>query len=219
MQELNRVGEEEGPINARMLEIFIERELTLFERNLVGWEPRCISWHCESADTDQDIRLLSAHPQRPEIDATARFLKPCLDCRLTLYCSEEHWEKAKRMHREAPCGDGHDGHSQYALNLEQRTDIHFANIMAERVKPVWTSLKGATWAGEFESKLRCEFQLKPSIPTASFLRAASESLSFPMTILWALENLNSDVEWTRRETLTIHIFGAYDKGFFIAFQK
>lgn len=37
------------------------------------------------------------------------------------------------------------------------------------------------------------------------VREASIGLSMPMSILWALENMNEGDEWTRRDTLTVHV--------------
>ncbi|KAJ7849169.1 hypothetical protein B0H13DRAFT_2403143 [Mycena leptocephala] len=56
-----------------------------------------------------------------------------------------------------------------------------------RLKSGWQSLTGLSWEGELGDQLR-------------------ESRA--MTILYALEKLNEDDGWTRKDTLTIHIIGA-----------
>ena len=147
--------------------------------------------------------------------SSPNILKACSDCKMTFYCSDEHWKAVQHLHAGKPCIDGHDGLSQCQVNQEIRADINFANIMAgakagnfkwapERVKPSWTSLNDIGWEEEFGQELAQSF----SIPLASvgpWIRGASEALSLPMSILWALENLNEDDAWTRQDTLVVHV--------------
>lgn len=145
---------------------------------------------------------------------TAKTLKSCSDCRMAFYCSDSHWEAVQHMHAGEPCEDGHDGLSQCQLNQEVRVDIKFAVIMGaktdefkwapERVKPGWTSLQNISWEGEFGPDLAQQFHI-PVSAVGSWIRAASKSLSMPMTALWALENINKDDAWTLQDTLTIHV--------------
>jgi mitochondrial splicing suppressor protein 51 len=142
-------------------------------------------------------------------------LKACSACNTAFYCSDAHWDAVRHFHDGEPCEDGHDGLSQCQVNQEIRADVIFANFMAgakagnfkwapERVKSNWTSLKDINWEEEFGQELAQHF----SIPVSSvgpWIRGASEGLSMPMSVLWALENLNEDDSWTHQDTLTIHV--------------
>ena len=94
-------------------------------------------------------------------------------------------------------------------------DARFAQLMGganlgefkwapERTKPVWTSLKNIDWT-DFQEEFNVAFNELPKPLLEPMFRAATEALSMPMTILWALENLNSDDSWTRKSTLNIHV--------------
>jgi splicing suppressor protein 51 len=59
---------------------------------------------------------------------------------------------------------------------------------------------------EFVGELRAtEAQGAPEAMIAPFIRAASEGLSMPMTIMWALEVLHGDEEWTHCQELVVHV--------------
>lgn len=73
----------------------------------------------------------------------------------------------------------------------------------ERTKPVWTSLKNIDWT-DFQEESKVAFTELPEPLLEPMFRGATEALSMPMTILWALENLNSDDSWIRMSTLNIH---------------
>lgn len=67
-------------------------------------------------------------------------------------------------------------------------------------------MKGVGWGSEFLEYIQKEFPLPPNTSIAPFLRAASDSLSMPMTILCSLELLNGDDRsWTEKESLVIHV--------------
>lgn len=134
---------------------------------------------------------------------------------MAFYCSDAHWEAVQHFHAGEPCIDGHDGLSQCQVNQEIRADISFANFMAgakagkfkwapERVKSSWTSLNGVGWEEEFGQELSETFSI-PVTSLGPWIRGASEALSLPMSILWALENLNEDDAWTRQDTLVVHV--------------
>lgn len=72
-----------------------------------------------------------------------------------------------------------------------------------RIVKRWESLEGRTWAGEYGGML-AEGVERPE-EAEQFLQFASESLSFATTILWALEKLSSTDEWTKKDSLTIHV--------------
>ena len=136
-------------------------------------------------------------------------LQPCPDCQLTFYCSEAH--KNLMIHEHQSSTD-FGGQSQCALNQITFQDTKFAHLMSganrgefkwapERTKPTWTSLKGLDW-NDFRADV--ELSWPPEI-RAQVLRSATEGLSMPMTILWALENLNDNDSWTRKEILNIQV--------------
>ena len=152
---------------------------------------------------------------RKKSSSSPNTLKACSDCKLAFYCSDAHWEAIKHFHAGEPCIDGHDGLTQCQVNQEIRADISFANFMAgakagnfkwapERVKSSWTSLNGIGWEEEFGQEL-AEFFSIPITSIGPWIRGASEALSLPMSILWALENLNEDDAWTRQDTLVVHV--------------
>ncbi|KAG5643863.1 hypothetical protein DXG03_009547 [Asterophora parasitica] len=106
------------------------------------------------------------------------------------------------------------------MNQEIRQDVAFETFISganqgefrwapERVKPSWSSLKNGSWGSEFQAELVSTFGVSSDV-VGPFLRSASVGLSMPMTILWALEHLNDDESWTRKNTLTIHLLGAYE---------
>ncbi|KAJ7137091.1 hypothetical protein C8R44DRAFT_729007 [Mycena epipterygia] len=171
-----------------------ERDLTLFEKELVMNEPRCLV----CARTDNLFRMEAA--RNGKTAENSRRLIPCPECNLSFCCSPAHWEAARLPH-DAPCEDVRDGISQCPLNRGVREHIKFVALMAnlldpfgqliwapERLKSGWQSLTGLSWEGELDDQLR--------------------DLSRAMPILYALEKLNDDDGWTRKDTLTIHIIGA-----------
>ena len=142
-------------------------------------------------------------------------LKACSDCKMAFYCSDAHWKAVQHFHAGEPCIDGHDGLTQCQVNKEIRADIGFANLMAgakagsfkwapERVKSSWTSLNTINWDNEYSQELAQFFSI-PVTSVGPWIRASSEGLSLPMTILWALENLNEGDAWTRQDTLVVHV--------------
>lgn len=166
---------------------------------------------CDSTRTSQNLRTETLNPQ-------FRYLQSCQDCGLSFYCSDQHWDAVRQTHSEKPCEDGHDGISQCDLNQEIRSDIAFSNTTAaasptldqfvwapERIKPSWTPLDGRSWQGEYEADVAREFRIPIGPSVGPYIRAVSNALSMPMTILWALENLHSDDTWTHKKKLTIHV--------------
>ncbi|KAJ7899700.1 hypothetical protein B0H13DRAFT_2029673 [Mycena leptocephala] len=160
-----------------------QRQATIPERNLVGWEPRCMYAH------DQLIRMEAAK------NGTTS-------------------DKPKQL-------DAHDGLSHCEMNREVRADVKFEEVMAsahdpsgqfmwapERLKPVWASLTGMSWEGEFGDLMRQSVGVPASRPMGPWIRAASDNLTMAMTILYGLEKLNDDDAWTRKHTLTVHILGS-----------
>ncbi|KAG5653243.1 hypothetical protein H0H81_001500 [Sphagnurus paluster] len=191
----------------------LKRELTLAERNLIGWEPRCMA----CGRTDRIIRMEAADKGS---SSRINLLKACHACKMAFYCSTHHWEAVQEKHAGLPCEDGHDGLTQCHMNQEIRVDVAFSDIMSganmgefrwapERDLSTWTSLETTNWESEYADQLIEGFGISRNA-VATFLRASSVALSMPMTILAALEQLNQDDAWTCKETLTIHILGAYD---------
>jgi splicing suppressor protein 51 len=179
--------------------------------------PYCNDSCCKcSGRSDRLMRIEAASEESASSStATVKNLKSCPDCRMAFYCSDTHWSAVQHEHAGEPCEDSHEGLSQCQLNQEIRVDVNFANITAgakagefhwapERVKPAWTSLRNISWEDEFGPDLARQFRI-PVSSVGSWIRAASKSLSMPMTALWALENLKKDDAWTHQDTLTIHV--------------
>ena len=172
----------------------------------------------ESYSSETDRSILSAPMSS---SGSSRSLFPCPNCKLTFFCSAEHEKAAHAAHRELPCDEGHDNITQCKLNQELRSDINFSNIVVtdgpfvlapQRTKISWIPLVGSqgisvnsNWNDEFTEDLATTAGVPPNVSLAPLIRAASETLSMPMTILWALQNLNKSDHWTRQDTLTIHV--------------
>ncbi|KAJ7225071.1 hypothetical protein B0H12DRAFT_1060134 [Mycena haematopus] len=192
----------------------LQRQPTTPERNLIGWEPRCMV----CTRTDQLIRMEAV--TKGTTSDNSKHLVPCPQCNLSFCCSPAHWEAARALHH-GPCEDGHDGLSHCEMNREVRADIKFADAIVaahdasgvfiwapERIKPAWVSLVGLSWEGEFGDEMRKSVGVPAQLPMAPWIRAASDNLTMPMTILYGLEKLTDGDAWTRKHTLTIHILGA-----------
>ncbi|KAJ7888428.1 hypothetical protein B0H14DRAFT_2337301 [Mycena olivaceomarginata] len=200
----------------------LQRDMSLFEKELVIYEPRCIV----CARTDNLIRIEAAAN-----GTTTERLNPCPDCNLSFCCSPAHWDVARPIH-DAPCEDARDRLSQCKLNRGKREYIKFVALMAdqhdasgqliwapERVKSAWLSLTGLSWESELGDELRESLGIPPSHPITPWVRSASDSLSRAMTILYALEKLNDDDEWTRMHTLTIHVTNIKEVTLSITFEE
>ncbi|EAU87763.2 hypothetical protein CC1G_11041 [Coprinopsis cinerea okayama7 len=80
-----------------------------------------------------------------------------------------------------------------------------------RIMESWKGLKDRTWEEEYLEEVRQAFRMIPPTkalpdPSHALLRAVSEELSVPLSILWGLEVLHADdLSWTKRDTLRIHI--------------
>ncbi|KAJ7696227.1 hypothetical protein B0H17DRAFT_1053977 [Mycena rosella] len=198
----------------------VGRDLTSNEMELLKLEPRCL--YC--ARTDQLIRIEASL----DLSIVLHSLVPCSTCRLSFAC-ETHWELVHAEHTEMMCEGGYDGLPQCVLNQELLEDdewnakmlrleplpqycapLHTYRWIPARVTAAWKSLKDVTWAGKFQSQLESDF------PTARgsssvWLRRMSDILCMPMTVLYALECLNDDLAWKRKDVLTIHVIGAQMK--------
>ncbi|KAJ7743443.1 hypothetical protein DFH07DRAFT_835518 [Mycena maculata] len=211
LNALHNMSEAHGSNILRFCERSLGRQANMIERNLVGWEPRCMV----CTRTDQIMRMEAAkngtEPGR---------LTPCPRCDLSFCCSPAHWQAARALH-DGPCEDGHDGLSHCDMNREVRADIKFEEVMIaeqhpsgqfvwapERTNSAWTSLTGTSWESEFSDEMRSTVGVPASLPMGPWIRAASDNLTMAMTILYVLEQLNDDDAWTKKHTLTIHILGA-----------
>ncbi|KAJ6511088.1 hypothetical protein C8R45DRAFT_1162526, partial [Mycena sanguinolenta] len=177
-------------------------------------EPRCIV----CTRTDMVIRM-EATLKGTTVHDTMRLI-PCQDCKISFCCSPAHWEVARGLHHE-PCNDLRNGPSQCYMNrvthgqsLFEATALAFGINsdrylvwLPTRVKPEWVTLEGKSWEGEFDSDIRKLFGMPQATPSTFLMAAISDTLAMPMTILYALSKLNGD-EWTRKQTLTVHIAGA-----------
>ncbi|KAJ7090132.1 hypothetical protein C8R44DRAFT_990760 [Mycena epipterygia] len=192
---------------------------SLNERILLQYEPICL--FC--GRNDQLIRIDAwADPS-----FTPQTLVPCSNCHLSVAC-ENHWPLVKAEHTQMMCEGGYDGLPQCVLNQELLEDdewdaqmlllpVPIPQYRAETysylwipapVKNVWTSFKNITWVDRFQTQLESEFPAAHGSASSVWMRRMSDVLSLPMTALYALELLNDNLDWTRKETLTIHILDA-----------
>jgi splicing suppressor protein 51 len=225
----------QGTNQVRYVTRELGRELTVPERNLIVFEPMCMGWcvlECFyftlrsasdfpliiSGRSDRIMRMEAAEKGL----STPNTLKPCPGCSLAFYCSDSHWDAVATKHTTA-----HMDHpdlildppslvSQCVINRQIRLDIGFAGAMAganmgefrwapERVLPKWESLEGTTMEQEFGVEMGEKHGI-PEVARVPWMRAATDGVSMPMTILWALEVLNGkDDSWTKKDTLNIHV--------------
>ncbi|KAF8963225.1 hypothetical protein BDZ97DRAFT_1661795 [Flammula alnicola] len=196
-------------VEVTMLERELKRPLSLEERNLVGWQPRCLA----CGRTDLMSRLEASEGQQ----SPHPNLKPCPDCKISFYCSEDHCRSVESTHQGVPCQGSRNGLSHCAMNQLYLQDARFALFMAganggpfkwapERTKPSWTSLRNIDWT-DFSDNLKKAFgpAVDRMAKLETVLRGVTEGLSMPMTILYALENLNTDDAWTKKDTINIHV--------------
>ncbi|KDQ11974.1 hypothetical protein BOTBODRAFT_135118 [Botryobasidium botryosum FD-172 SS1] len=196
---LFNAGEADGKNKLRRLADLMKRPLTVDERNLVGWEPRCLG----CTRTDQLLRMEKKTAQ----------LQLCPECKLSFFCSGSHRDFAMPNHKKV----GPEGVSQCGANQMIREDDHFKRSAGpdapdfawapSRVVSEWTSLGDSSWTTEYTPILAEEAGL-PESALPGILRVATEGLTMPLTILLALEKLARTPEWFKQETLVIHVIGA-----------
>ncbi|KAH9481764.1 hypothetical protein JR316_0006291 [Psilocybe cubensis] len=149
----------------------------------------------------------------------------CPDCSLTFSCSEQHWDLVKTAHRQKPCRDSWSKQSQCAMDVICAADYNMGHSMTtvaesvapldwspEHIQPSWVSLRNTNWHkllySDLKSDMATNYGLRMSdAQLMPILRGATENLSMSMTILWALELLNTDTSWTKKSALNIHILG------------
>ncbi|KAF7329303.1 hypothetical protein MKEN_00191400 [Mycena kentingensis (nom. inval.)] len=154
---LHNLSEAHASNAQQFIQRVIGRELYVPERNLVGWEPRCMA----CTRTDQLIRMEFAAKGRTGASTSAPNAKPrqliaCPECNASFCCSQEHWAAARGWHN-APCPDSDPDEqlSQCAINRLARGDSMLEGALAdshdrggvfrwapERVKDKWESVAG-----------------------------------------------------------------------------
>jgi mitochondrial splicing suppressor protein 51 len=171
--------------------------------------------------------LLSCRTERiMRMEGRKEGLMPCSNCRMAFCCSQEHWDIVRALHSEQPCPTGKHELTQCQLMVECRQDstLHIAmnpfdvpdeelTWAPNRVKDDWESVASSTWESEFNGHIDAQFNIsgndqepaQKEKTIAAFLRAVSDGLSIPMTILWALEKMRPDLAWSRQEKLEIHV--------------
>ncbi|KAF6754139.1 hypothetical protein DFP72DRAFT_900491 [Ephemerocybe angulata] len=201
------------------------RPLDMIERNLFAWEPRCAA--CGINERMLRIRA------REQGQGSSTQLQKCGDCLSTFFCSPRHWALVKKTHNTVPAAVNYNGMTLCQINQLIREDIRVANLLREgkaqqggvsspdfgpllpwapnRTMEGWKSLLETDWEKEFLGGIAEELPFPPGTPMKPFLRAASDNLTLPMTILYALERLyGGDLAFTREEVLVIHVIGAAD---------
>ncbi|KAF8881428.1 hypothetical protein CPB84DRAFT_1687229 [Gymnopilus junonius] len=196
----------------KTLEDLLGRPLVFQERHVVGWEPHCLA--CGRTDALFRIEAeLAKRNTRPAV------LKPCPYCNLSFYCCESHWRTAKSKHENEPSPYSRDNLTQCGMNKRCLEDLRCSQIISagsavgeftwrpERIFASWSSVRDIDWAN-YEYGLYQAFKSYNSMGKRfmdAMLRAASENLSMPLTILWGLEVLNGDDDtWTKKDVLDIH---------------
>lgn len=161
-----------------------------------------------SARTD---RLMRMDPSPSRFVA----LDPCPDCKMTFYCSAAHKAALEPTHKFIAM---HEGLTQCALNRQINEDFEFNiqvlrmfqrsfSYIPERVKEKWEGMGGMSWEGEYVPLLEQEgFEGMLPMGMSTWIRAMSEEMSFPMTVLMGMEILyGKEDAWTRKETLVVHV--------------
>ncbi|RDB18194.1 hypothetical protein Hypma_000529 [Hypsizygus marmoreus] len=214
LQRLNMAIDKAVVSEMDYLKRALQRNLTPAEQMLLGDEAHCMG--CGRSDRILRMQTLAKNDGSP-----IAVLKRCETCHLSYYCCDSHWQAVKKLHSGQPCEDGHDGLSQCGINQEILIDHAFSEFIQrtkagafvwapQKPHTKWTSLKGKTWKTEFGADLANQFKVSGD-KLGAWIRAASDGLSMPMSILWSLETLNgSNDSWTRQETLDIHILGSYE---------
>ncbi|KAJ7079531.1 hypothetical protein C8R44DRAFT_992599 [Mycena epipterygia] len=211
VQELRKLAGQQVVVYCDYLPGQTEMKHSWLER-----EPRCIV----CTRTDMVIRMEAALKGTTVDDMM--HLIPCPECKLSFCCSRAHWEIADRLHY-GPCNDLRDSPSQCYMNkLACGQSMIAASFLdasghlvwfPDRVKPKWVSLEGQSWEGEFDVEIRKFSRIPQSTPSTFIMAAISDTLTMPMTILYALSKLRDGDGWTRKQTLMVHIVGAGSREF------
>ncbi|KAF5329763.1 hypothetical protein D9619_009281 [Psilocybe cf. subviscida] len=210
-------------VEKRVLTERLGRRPVFDEESLMDWQPRCLA--CGRSNLILRVEASS------ESKVALPTLKECPDCHLSFACNDTHWNAVESSHKTLPCRDSVYGKSQCQMNRAVLQDLLFSQAMVKvqaqigpfrwapkRTMSKWTSLTGVDWS-DYESELKNEFgdrvaadsMLKP------MLRAVTEGMSMPLTMLWALEILNGeDLSWTKKDVLNIHVLNATAKEAFYA---
>ncbi|KAJ7167221.1 hypothetical protein C8R43DRAFT_917465 [Mycena crocata] len=185
------------------------RSLNNREFDILAYEPRCLA--CARTDI-----VLHAGP--PKGSASGTTLTPCPRCKMVFYCSDEHAAVARPLHT-SPSADVPHGVSQCETNHRICGDLAFGGLMTPaylqalmwRFLPrqqAWTSLKGLKWTTFLHDRVKKVLSdVSPALTTlsAECLRLVGSHASPALTILHALEQLNTTTEWTSLPILTIHV--------------
>ncbi|KAF8881407.1 hypothetical protein CPB84DRAFT_1735211 [Gymnopilus junonius] len=215
-RELEECLDKVGCLAMDKLEELLKRGLSSDECNVVAWEPHCLACGRSDAIFRIEAYLGNHEPRSPG-------LKPCPDCGFSFFCSDLHWHTVMSKHQVEPCRYGRENLTQCEMNKISLQDARLSQVVTpgdnvgnflwlpERTVTSWTSLRSINWI-DYESDLAKAYS-SHSWRGLSFLkalvRAATENLSMPMTILWSLEVLNDyNDAWTRKDVLNIHVIGA-----------
>ncbi|KAJ7486995.1 hypothetical protein FB451DRAFT_1026054 [Mycena latifolia] len=189
----------------------ISRSLKNREFDVLSYEPRCLA----CARTDIVLRIEAGISQaKPAVSG----LMCCPRCKMAFYCCEEHCATARPLH-DAPCADLPGGVSQCDVNRHIRLDMECMGVFtapeAKRLmwrfiprQTAWTAIKDLNWDTVIGNDVRRAVARTAFADNASScVRRVSSLASTMMTILFALEQLNTSTAWTNKTTLTIHMIG------------
>ncbi|KAJ6591622.1 hypothetical protein DFH09DRAFT_1306346 [Mycena vulgaris] len=187
--------------------------ISFVETSLLSFEPRCLACGL----TQRHIKKAAQQGI-----ASTQAVVPCVDCKMSYFCSDAHRELCRKAHTVDPLYGGHDGLTECALNREMREHLWCEDMLNRKpggwnyrptiIQPAWKSIIRTNWRNEFMTSV-----IEPSPEAAThgaepLLRVHTESLSPVMSSIYAFELLHKGSAWTQREKLTIHILacGAHD---------
>lgn len=163
---------------------------------------------------------------KEEATGSTTQLQKCLDCQTTFFCSPRHFALVKKTHNTVPCAVEYNKLTQCQINRQIREDNRLANLLLdaqasmgdpsdegsllkwapERALEEWQSVATTNWEDQFLGDLTKSYPLPEGTPMAPFLRAASDGLTLPMTILFALEKLAGDsLDFVHKDVIRIHV--------------
>jgi splicing suppressor protein 51 len=136
-------------------------------------------------------------------------LTPCSRCGLVFFCCNSHRDFSMPLHTAV----GEEGLSQCDANLLLREDYRFQTKAApdaqdiswapKRLMSQWKALHGSSWNAEYRP-LAIQETGCPDKAADVVLRAATDGLTMPLTVLYALEHLAKE-GWQQKKELNIHV--------------
>ncbi|KAJ6580604.1 hypothetical protein B0H10DRAFT_2098727 [Mycena sp. CBHHK59/15] len=197
LSTLDRISVSHKTRMMNLCEKVLGRSLKNREFDILSYEPRCLA--CARTDI-----ILRSEARLSEPKATISALMPCPRCKMAFYCCEDHRNAARPLH-ESTCNDLPCGVSQCEMNRQIRVDAEFRTVMTppQARRFMWrfiprqsTDVKRSSVGTAFAAH------------TPACIRLVSSLASTVVTVLCALEQLNTNTAWTTKSSLTIHMLGS-----------